>query len=183
MAVSDGSVVGHVMNTLVGASRGRRRGCCSCRRSACFPSGRARGSARRSCARRSTARARARRAGAARRGEPEVLRPLRLRARRRARPAAAAGGAVRLGVPGRSCSTRAPSCRGAGDLLGAVQALSETRATRFGAGRTVRACSSSEASARASFAILRAFRRRFLRMDMRHFDRSNGCSFRGDTSP
>ena len=53
----------------------------------------------------------------------------------------------------------------------AVQALNETRATRFGAGRTVRACSSSEASARASFAILRAFRRRFLRMDNRHFDR------------
>src|SRR5258707_539970 len=68
-----------------------------------------------------------------RRGQSELLRTLRLRPRRRARPATAAGGALRLGFPGRGPRRRGSAPAGAGRLLGAVQALSERKREAKGA--------------------------------------------------
>ena len=58
-------------------------------------------------------------------GNPELLRPVRLRPRGRARPATAAGGSARGSGPGGSARSRRDAAAGPRRLLGAVQALSE----------------------------------------------------------
>ncbi len=129
-------------------------------------------------------RARARRAAPPPRGQPEVLRPLRLRQSRRARPAAAARGAPRLGVPGRRPRSDGRSSAGTSRVHAAVYAVvqraprSESDTVRRGAGRTVLACSSSATRRRASCAALRASLRRERRMK-RSFSAQKGRFLRG----
>ena len=124
VAEDGGAVVGHVMNTWNRIEETGKR-VLQLSPLGVLPSHQRAGSRLRAGSCVARRRAGGGRAAPARRGRSRVLRSVRLRPRRRARPATAAGSSVRLGFSGGGAGSRSGVAAGLRRLLGAVQALSK----------------------------------------------------------